>query len=70
MLIYEKKVNNKRKLYGTLGSAPSAKDEDVTGDFDFVGPYKYKAPGGFMDKDGKEIVIKIKGKQIIPPVKE
>ena len=71
MLIYETKNNGVRKLFGTLGTAPSNSDEEITvepEDFDFKGPYYYKAPGGIQDAEGNELTVSIKGTQIIPPV--
>jgi hypothetical protein len=71
MLIYEKKDDGVRKLFGTLGTAPSDSDNEVTvepEDFDFKGPYYYKAPGGIKDAEGNELTVSIEGTQIIPPV--
>ena len=70
MLIYEKKDGSTRKLYGTMGTAPSANDSElsVTPAFDFVGPYFYKAPGGIMTANGTEVTVAIGNTQIIPPV--
>lgn len=71
MLIYEKKVDGTRKLFGTKGSAPSANDEEVkvNGEtFDFVaGKYFYMPPGGIKDNSGNEVVVSLDGEQIIPP---
>lgn len=69
MLIYEKVVGGVRKLFGTLGTAPSDADNElsVTPAFDFDGKYFYKAPGGIMTADGTEVTVKIGGETIIPP---
>lgn len=70
MLIYEKRDGSTRKLYGTLGTAPSAGDNELTvepNDFNFAGPYYYKAPGGIKDASGNEVTVSIDGTQIIPP---
>lgn len=71
MLIYEKKDNGARKLFGTLGTAPSVSDNELTVEpnaFDFAGPYYYKAPGGIKDASGNDVTVSIDGTQIIPPV--
>ena len=71
MLIYEKKDDGVRKLFGTLGTAPSDSDNEVTVEpnaFDFAGPYYYKAPGGIKDAEGNELTVSIEGTQIIPPI--
>lgn len=71
MLIYEKKDNGVRKLFGTLGTAPSVSDNELTVEpnaFDFAGPYYYKAPGGIKDASGNDVTVSIDGTQIIPPV--
>lgn len=69
MLIYEKVVGGVRKLFGTLGTAPSDADNElsITPAFDFDGKYFYKAPGGIMTADGTEVTVKIGGETIIPP---
>lgn len=70
MLIYEKKVDDVRKLFGTMGTAPSNEDSELTVEpkpFDFAGPYYYKAPGGIQDAEGNELTVSIEGTQIIPP---
>ena len=69
MLIYEKVIGGVRKLFGTLGTAPSDADNElsVTPAFDFDGKYFYKAPGGIMTADGTEVTVKIAGETIIPP---
>lgn len=69
MLIYEKKVDGVRKLYATMGTAPSDNDNEleVSPAFNFSGKYFYKAPGGIKDASGNDVTIAIDGTQIIPP---
>lgn len=71
MLIYEKKVDSARKLFGTKDTAPADTDKEVlvNGDtFDFApGKYFYMPPGGIKDNEGNEVVVTLDGEQIIPP---
>lgn len=71
MLIYEKKVDGTRKLFGTKDTAPADTDKEVLVNddtFDFApGKYFYMPPGGIKDSEGDEVVVTLDGEQIIPP---
>lgn len=69
MLIYEKKVDGVRKLFGTMNTAPSEEDSELTivPEFNFDGKYYYKAPGGIKDANGNDVIVSIGDNQIIPP---
>lgn len=70
MLVYEKKVSNTRKLFGTKGVAPSNDDKEilVNGEsFDFVGgKYFYKAPGGIQDSQGNDVTVTLDDEILLP----
>ena len=70
MLVYEKKVSNTRKLFGTKGVAPSNDDNEilVNGEsFDFVGgKYFYKAPGGIQDSQGNDVTVTLEDEILLP----
>lgn len=75
MLVYEKKVEDKRELFGTLGNVPSEDDEQLTykdaqGDeIEIVEGDKYfdDTHGGIVrESDGKEVAVFIGEVCIIP----
>lgn len=77
MLIYEKVVDSVRRLFGTLGSIPSADDSPIiykNGDNTEIDPpslndtYLDDGHGGIIRKsDNEEIKVFIDTTQIIPP---
>lgn len=67
MLLYEKKVEDIKGVYGTLGQIPSAGDEFLIKSEEL----RYKkwfndGNGGIKDAEGKEIIVAVDGEVIIP----
>ena len=67
MLLYEKKVEDVKGVYGTLGVSPAEEDELLIETEEL----RYKkwfndGKGGIKDADGKEIIVTVEGEVIIP----
>ena len=67
MLLYEKKVEDIKGVYGTLGQIPGTEDEFLIKSEEL----RYKkwfndGNGGIKDAEGKEIIVAVDGEVIIP----
>ena len=71
MLLYGKKVDGEVHIYGTAtGTVPSPDDERIeviaAGEPSLAKHYYDDKKGGIIDEDGKPVIVKIDGVQIIP----
>ena len=69
MLIYEKKLEGERHIYGTFGTIPS--DEDNRLEYEgfepsISGSYFDDGKGGIKDAEGNELTVLLDGEVIIP----
>lgn len=69
MLIYEKKVEGERHIYGTFGTVPS--DEDNRLEYEgfepsISGSYFDDGKGGIKDAEGNELTVLLDGEVIVP----
>lgn len=74
MLLYEKKLEGERHIYGTLGTVPSDEDERVlfyNNDSEVVEPsldgkYYNDGKGGIIDENGNALNAAVDGEVVIP----
>lgn len=71
MLLYEKKVDDERHIFGTIDrTVPSEDDERIevvaSGEPSLNDKFFNDGHGGIVDADGNKVIIKIDGVQIIP----
>ena len=66
MKIYEKRVDDVRKLYATEAEYLTENDTDVTGSFNFAGKYYYAPPGKIVDGSGNELTFETTNVRFVP----
>lgn len=70
MLLYEKKVENERHIFGTFETVPSEDDSQLQyvadGEPSLNKPYFNDGHGGIKDENGNPVIVKLDGIQIIP----
>ena len=74
MLIYAKKVDDERHIYGTLTSTVPSDDDSrievvASGEPTLNDKFYNDGKGGIKDADGNSVIIKIDGVQVVPKLK-